>query len=762
MAVSCADDRIRPERDSDREYLCQAFVYTLSLALIVLGWAWGVVLIALGIHPFASLFWIAPLALLLLGAGSHYWHKWHLRWATGLALLAVWLAVAITAHASGNPLFLFGYASVIIVGGVLSGPLVTTVAAGVSAWHVLQMRNAWSPTCDLTLALLISIAVSLGLSWLLWHHLYIALQLSWDSHQRATREMLKARQRRAELRRALKALDEEYDRLARLNLELIEARREAEDARRLKAEFAANVSHELRTPINLIVGFSEMMYAAPESYGGQFLPPEYLGDVHAVYRSARHLQTLIDDILDLAKIDAKRMGLNREVARIETVVSEAVEAIRELVDRKGLALLVEVEPSLPQVYVDRVRIRQVLLNLISNAARFTEKGHIRVSCGLCASDASSLSQEDHLTDRGVYLPHGRYVRVSVSDSGFGIPPADLGKVFEEFRQLDGSVRRTHGGTGLGLAISKRFVELHGGWMWVESELGKGSTFHFALPPADEPWMRSELVATQSRDVARPVEKAMVVIDDDPNVVRLFRRYMQNYRIEGAPNVQEAMQLTAELGPELLVLGNGAKPEEVMALQDTRPDLADARLTVLCYPLPSEHRKALALGMTDFLTKPVTRDELLRAIHRLGVSVRTLLAIEDDPGMMRLLSRMLTEAGSSMNLHKAYNAEEAQEFLRSKVPDLVLLDLALPGMSGQELLDWMRQRQPLSQVPVIVITAQAHLEEIEPLEVATITLSRRERFSIPELLAFAQTVAESFPSRYAPAQAIPTPPSARRP
>ena len=749
MAASGLDDEL-VYRESDREYLSQQLLSTLAIVLLVTGWVWGILLIVIGQPVMSWFYWSAPLALLLSGALSYRLLEQHPRWAAALGLAAMWLALSATAYASKSPIFLLSLSFVIVLTGVLSGRLFIVLVTGLSVGYIwLIYRLGELPIGSLKTALPF-IGASFGLSWLLWYYLDIALEWSWHNHQRAVRSMLEARQRRAELARLTKALDEENDRLIRLNRELLEARREAEEARRLKAEFAANVSHELRTPINLIVGFSEMMYTAPESYGGQVLPPEYLGDVHAIYRSAKHLQALIDDILDLSRIDAKHMALTREWTDLAEVVTEAVEAIRELVERKGLDLQVEIEPGLPQLYLDRTRIRQVLLNLIANAVRFTESGYIRVVCCDHLAQESALrgpSSPSRPPSSGPSLPASRYVRVSVSDSGIGIRPEDIEGIFEEFRQVDGSLRRKYGGTGLGLAISKRFVELHGGWMWVESELGKGSTFHFALP-AEEIWSHPELKDTKLPMVAQPLDKVVVVLDDDPNVIQLFRRYTRGYRVEGAGDAQQAVQMVADLHPELLVLSNDTPIAEINALVEADPSLQNARLTVLSCPISSARRKVLAMGMSDYLVKPVSKEELLSALRRLQVPLKTILAVEDDPHMMRLLERMLSGLEDPVQLKKAYNAEDAQEIMRSLVPDLVLLDFSLPGMDGHALLNWMREDVRLKEVPVIAVTATTYWEEVWPLEVPSVSLVRRSGFSMNEILPFMEMVASKFPSQYA--------------
>ena len=745
--------------DGERRYLRQGFLSVLSLALLCVGWLWGIVLISVGMPSFFSPYWISPLTLIALSSLSLVLRERHLQLATALALLAAWLAPVATAYTSGNNLFLFGHAVVLIVAGVLSGPLVTTLLAAASIGYtlvvgpLLQVAPAALFT-PMNLSIALFILLMLGLSWLLCKYIYLALDWSWNSQQRATREMLVARERRAELRRAVKALNEQYERLARLNLELFQTRREAEEARRLKAEFAANVSHELRTPINLIVGFSEMMVTAPESYGGQALPPEYMGDVYAIYRSAKHLQSLIEDILDLARIDARYMGLTRELTNPGEVVTEATEAIQDWVQTKGLQFHVDVDPQLPPVYLDRTRIRQVLLNLVSNAIRFTDSGFIRVTCSLHDASAPDNHQAPIPPKEAQQfgLSATRYICIQVADSGVGIKPENMDSVFEEFRQVDGSTKRKHGGTGLGLAISKRFVELHGGWMWVESQVGQGSRFAFVLPVADEPDAKPGLVSSPRDSFRQPVDKTVVVMDREPAVIQMFRRYIQTRRVEGSTDLTQAMRLVSELHPDVLVWGNPTDADDLRAAQAAYSELAKARLTVLSCAVPSDHARALALGLMDYLVKPITQQRLEETVRRMPAQVEQVLAVEDDPNMMRLLERMLSRIDGKIRLKKAYSAEEGLELLHTQTPDLMLLDLGLPGMSGYDLLKTMQADETWSRIPVAVVTANTQWET-DVSHTSTITLTREAGFSVRELLTLTELVADKFPCQYAPMESV---------
>src|SRR5258706_3192797 len=291
------------------------------------------------------------------------------------------------------------------------------------------------------------------------HGLYAALKASEVSAQAAPKHAQEARQHRGDLHRTLKSLDITYAQLQRINAELLQSREIADAALKFKKEFAAQTSHELRTPLNLIIGFSETMAFSQNSYGVK-LPPAYLRDVTEIHRNSQHLLSLIDDILDLSKLESGRMGLHFNLVNIKEVLQEVVEMIQPLTQAKGLDLIFDVPEKLPELWLDRDRIHQVLLNLLSNAARLTKQGQIILQAKLRKKENELLIQ--------------------IKDTGPGISAQMLTQIFEEYQQVE-ETGGTAGTTGLGLAISKRIVELHGGRIWAEKEVGTGRSVFFALP-----------------------------------------------------------------------------------------------------------------------------------------------------------------------------------------------------------------------------------------------------------------------------------------
>ncbi|MGC9346608.1 MAG: ATP-binding protein, partial [Anaerolineae bacterium] len=347
------------------------------------------------------------------------------------------------------------------------------IASGVAAAVVCTLLLAFAPTPGLQSsptikgAALIGMWTTVGLIWVAVRSLMSPLYWAWSSYEDNRLDLEQVRSDRIQLYQTAEELATANQQLNRLNRLAQALRQTAEDERTAKERFVANVSHELRTPLNMIIGFCEMITNAPEAYG-EGIPPSLLADLNVVLRNSQHLSSLIDDVLDLSQIEVGQMALTKERSSLEEIVESAAIAVRPLLETKGLYLRIDMPELLPQVLCDRTRIREVILNLLSNAGRFTERGGIEVH-----------AHQD-----------GTHVVISVTDTGPGIAEEDKARLFRPFEQLDGSIRRRYGGTGLGLSISKSFVELHEGEMWVESELGHGTTFFISLPIDPPPPLES--------------------------------------------------------------------------------------------------------------------------------------------------------------------------------------------------------------------------------------------------------------------------------
>jgi signal transduction histidine kinase/CheY-like chemotaxis protein len=613
--------------------------------------------------------------------------------------------------------------------GLLFDPPGIFATAGVSVGLLIAIRamEQVEPLVATEVALpVIVILLTMLASWLSTRSLHTALHWAWGSQAQAWQRMELARDRQAELQRALKALDEASYRIRRMNYDLAQARDVADEMRRLKQQFVTNVSHELRTPLALIAGFSEMMYLSPESYDAP-LPPEYLGDAREIYRSSRHLLSLIDDILDLSQIMAGKMRLSREESDLQTVIHEAANTIRPLIEGKGLALTVELDGIFPALYIDPTRIRQVLLNLLNNARRFTDQGQVvlRARC-----------------DNG-------QVQVGVSDTGIGIAPEDQHKVFGEFQQLDSSLARQHDGVGLGLAISKEFVEMHGGRIWVESEgvSGQGSTFSFTLPLAREEGERARPLdgrPLQPRAPDGPVQTVLAV-SEDASICHLLERRLDGLQVVKVKGIEQFPAVWEESHP-LAVLLSASPAEQDRQCQHLESQLAGTDVPVILCPLGGQERLASALGVEDYLVKPITRDAFLSALDRLGDSVRRVLIVDDDPRVVRLLVRMMRSAGREYEVLRAFSGQDAWAKLEGEGLDLVVLDLIMPEVDGYTILERMRQEEALRDIPVIVITAKGYtLENGQRFGGRLIGIVRQRGFSNEEAIGYVKSILDTLRS-----------------
>ncbi len=572
-------------------------------------------------------------------------------------------------------------------------------------------------------------------SWATTRNLLIALHWAEANREQAARNLSEARDYQARLSAALRQLEEANYRLERANYALTWAQAEADEARRLKAQFAAHVSHELRTPINLVVGFADLMLHHPETYGNTPLPQPYLTDLASLHRSARHLRELIDDILDLSQVETGEMPVLREPTDLAALINEAVATARQLLERKGLALHVDVASDVPVLSLDRLRIRQVLLNLLNNAARFTERGSVALRAYRQAGR------------------EGARVVVEVIDTGVGIAPSDIGALFKPFHQLASSPTRGRGGTGLGLVISKRFVELHGGQIWVASEgvPGRGSTFAFSLPiePSEPVPEAKDGAASDPRPhrwelVGDPPAPTVVVHDDDPAIVSLFQRHLRGYQVVGAPTPDRALALAAQRSAQAIVTEVPSPEEQPAWLRRWLGASDRARLPVIGCPMPSGRRLTHALGLVDYLVNPVTREALLASVETIAPEARTILVVDDEPRLVRLFCRMLGATPRGYHLLRAYDGAQALAIAREAHPDLVLLDLLMPQIDGLTVLEKLRQDPALATTPVIAVSARGAVEAITPSSNRSLVLLSDRPLSVSRLLGLTQTILDALP------------------
>jgi signal transduction histidine kinase/DNA-binding response OmpR family regulator len=464
---------------------------------------------------------------------------------------------------------------------------------------------------------------------------------------------------------------------------LEEKNRALEEASRLKSEFLANMSHELRTPLNAIIGFSELLIDSPS--------PMDEGDrlyLETIHKSGQHLLALINDVLDLAKVEAGKMELQIERFSVAQAVRQALATVEPLAGRKAIELVADF-PDV-EVAADSGKFRQILLNLLSNAIKFTPEG------GRVSVDAASG-------------PEG--VRLTVADTGIGIAPEDHERIFGEFQQVDGGANRRYEGTGLGLALVRRFAELHGGRVWVESAVGKGSRFHVLFPAAapSSPVKGPAAPVVEPAAIAPAGGPLVLVVEDDPISARLLAIYLARggYRTEIARDGREALEKARKLRPAAITL-DVLLPEldgwEV--LQALKSDEQTRDVPVVVVSVVDDRPLGDALGAVDYLVKPIDRQRLLAALERHrppAADPIRVLAVDDDPAALDLVEGLLAPTGC--RFLRAGGGQAGIELAREELPDIVLLDLMMPGVTGFDVLEALGDDPTTRDIPVVVVTAK---------------------------------------------------------
>jgi signal transduction histidine kinase/DNA-binding response OmpR family regulator len=476
--------------------------------------------------------------------------------------------------------------------------------------------------------------------------------------------------------------------VAQRTSELRDAMRAAEEASQAKSRFLANMSHELRTPMNAIIGYSEMLKEDAEDDGNG----EAARDLDKILQAGKHLLALINDVLDLSKIEAGKMELYLESFEVEPMIHEVVSTIDALVQKKSNRLRIELAPDLGKMRADLTKVRQALFNLLSNAAKFTQSGTITLS-----------ARREAIEGRD-------WLGFAVSDTGIGIPPEKLGHVFEEFSQADESTTRDYGGTGLGLPISRRFCQMMGGDITLESEVGRGSTFTIRLPAGAE---TAGPAGAAARETPAQGERTVLVIDDDPTALDLLARALQKagFRVVSCTDGQEVLELARTLRPTAITLDvimPGMDGWAVLRELKSDPDTRD--IPVIMVTMTTEKDMGYALGATEFLTKPIERESLVRLIERFRITQGEgpLLVVDDDAEVRGMVRRAMEREGWRVN--EAENGRAALDALSREKPQLILLDLMMPVMDGFDFVMEMRKREEWRSIPVIVVTAKDLSEE----------------------------------------------------
>jgi len=444
----------------------------------------------------------------------------------------------------------------------------------------------------------------------------------------------------------------------------------------MKSMFLANMSHELRTPLNSIIGFSRVILKGIDGPVSELQGQ----DLTAIYNSGQHLLGLINDILDLSKIEAGKMELAFDEVNMTDVINGVMSTVVGLIKDKPLKLVKNIEENLPTVRADAIRVRQVLLNLLSNAAKFTLEGSITVDATVSSGPAGHPE-----------------ILISVADTGPGIDPKDQTKLFQPFSQVDDSLTRRTGGSGLGLSISQQLVQMHGGRIGLHSTPGKGSTFYFTLPI-----YRVKEETPESRG-----GKVILAIDDDPQVISLYERYLQpqGYQVISLTNPNLAIERAKQLKPYAITLDIMMPGYDGWSvLNDLKADGETRDIPVVICSIVEDQERGFSLGAADYLLKPILEDDLLNALDHLNSdgSIREVLVIDDNPSDLRLIDKILKDHGR-YKTKLAEGGRKGWDSILAQPPHAVILDLFMPEMDGFTILEKMREDPKLRDIPVVVVS-----------------------------------------------------------
>jgi signal transduction histidine kinase/DNA-binding response OmpR family regulator len=556
-------------------------------------------------------------------------------------------------------------------------------------------------------------------------------------------EFVKLREQDSQQKRATEELREHAARMeaqvymhaqsvARASEEIAEKNRQLEMATRAKSEFLSAMSHELRTPLNAIIGFSEILKESTETISDD--NREYIGHI---LESGRHLLALINDILDLSKIEAGKFEIDIEPVNLDRLLSDVVAIVREMAVANGVRLEYRAPLQPLEILADPRRVKQIVFNLMSNALKFTRRGGtVSLEAGLVDRAGAATGLPGFA--RGVRMPlpeneFADFVQISVRDTGVGIQPEDMSRLFTPYTQIANPLSGKFRGTGLGLSMVRRLADLHGGTSSVSSEPGVGTCFTVWLPlrgvrPAKTP--RLELA-----DVAVGSKRLALVVEDDKKAAMLVRIQLEaeGFRVLCTSSAEEALELAGDVTPDLItmdVLLPGISGWDLLARVKEHPNWANVPVVVIS--IVADRGVGASLGAASVLLKPVSHADLARELTRLGFVTSLghetrVLVVDDDPHSVEIMCAYLTHIGHSVL--RAYGGREGVELARRFHPDLVLLDMIMPDMGGVEVVESLKSEKATASIPVVIVSAkQLDESEREQLNGQVLSVVNKQEFN----------------------------------
>jgi signal transduction histidine kinase/DNA-binding response OmpR family regulator len=469
--------------------------------------------------------------------------------------------------------------------------------------------------------------------------------------------------------------------------EVAAVRDRAEAANRAKSQFLANMSHELRTPLNAIIGYATMLQEDAAASGDTAV----VSDLDRILRAAQHLLNLINDILDLSKIEAGKIQLENRPVLIQEIISETLMSVGNAADKNRNTFEVVAGRLGASMVTDSVKLRQCLVNLLSNAFKFTTDGHVRLD----------VSVDENGGDMVVFR---------VTDTGIGISEAQQAKLFESFSQADVSTTRKFGGTGLGLAITRKIAQLMGGDVSVESEEGKGASFSLRIPrqPHVAGSMPEATLDVLSRTDIKGGRRLALVVDDDPSATDLMSRWLSRmgYSVSVAADGEAGLDMARSLKPHLVLLDiHMPRRNGWDVLDRLRSDPELAEIPVIIVSVDDDRKRGIGAGASEYITKPTTQEHLSRVVSLYGSEVKgQVLIIDDDKDSGDLVERSARQVG--LAALRAYNGEEGLDLARQHRPSAIILDLCMPGKDGFDVLAALGDDPDLAGIPVIVVSARS--------------------------------------------------------